>query len=119
MNDAGFNRSMSMVDGLWPFPRGYHPPGAIESILGLRQTACQHPIWNASNKSGKRVSPSCDALDTQVGSISTSRNMMNLQDSIRMDTSMDVRKQFIICAIEIWLFITNRGSALKTPSLHR
>ena len=26
---------------------------------------------------------------------------------------MDVRKQFIIRAIEIWLFITNRGSAFK------
>ena len=30
-----------------------------------------------------------------------------------MDASMDVRKQFIIRAIEIWLFIANRSGALK------
>ena len=30
-----------------------------------------------------------------------------------MDTSMDVRKQFIICAIEIRLLIANRSGALK------
>ena len=58
-------------------------------------------------------SQSCDAFDTHVASIGISRDLMNLQDSVRMDTPMNVRKQFIIRALEIWLFITDRGSALE------